>query len=272
MNVLAIDTTGKIGSVCILKNDQKLFEKVMLEPMNHLKFLAPLIDEAIKKSQLQINDIHLIAVSRGPGSFIGIRIGVVTARAIGQSLGIPIVAVPTLKSYIFNREEPGEICCPVFDARRNQVYGAAYFKEKELVSEACYMIDEYLDILYNAVNDGNFSGKVNFYGDALKFKEFIEEKFSSREFENNDLKKNSNTGSDSVRDFKIKVSANDFKNSKKSVYEIVEGEASGTKAFSIARLGLAMFEQGNAKEYNLILPEYLRKTEAERKLEERCPQ
>jgi len=272
MNVLAIDTTGKIGSVCILKNDQKLFEKVMSEPMNHLKFLAPLIDEAIKKSQLQINDIHLIAVSRGPGSFTGIRIGVATARAIGQSLGIPIVAVPTLKSYIFNREEPGEICCPVFDARRNQVYGAAYFKEKELVSEACYMIDEYLDILYNAVNDGNFSGKVNFYGDALKFREFIEEKFSSREFENDDLKKNSNTGSDSVRDFKIKVSANDFKNSKKSVYEIVEGEASGTKAFSIARLGLAMFEQGDAKEYNLILPEYLRKTEAERKLEERCPQ
>ena len=49
MNVLAIDTTGKIGSVCILKNDQKLFEKVMSEPMNHLKFLAPLIDEAINK-------------------------------------------------------------------------------------------------------------------------------------------------------------------------------------------------------------------------------
>ena len=70
MNVLAIDTTGKIGSVCILKNDQKLFEKVMSEPMNHLKFLAPLIDEAIKKSQLQINDIHLIAVSRGPGSLL----------------------------------------------------------------------------------------------------------------------------------------------------------------------------------------------------------
>ena len=92
--------------------------------------------------------------------------------------------MPTLKNYIFNREKPGEICCPVFDARRNQVYGAAYFKEKELVSEACYMIDEYLDILYNAVNDGNFSGKVNFYGDALKFREFIEEKFSSREFEN----------------------------------------------------------------------------------------
>lgn len=232
MNILGIDTTGKIGSVCVVKSG-KVYENFMQEPMNHLKLLADIIDKTCKESELTIGDIDLIAVSKGPGSFTGIRIGVSTARGIGQILGIPIVGVPTLESFVYNKEIEGELCCPLLDARRNQVYGGAYTKSEVLIPEGCYMIDEYLSALVKKLEKEKIEGKINFYGDGIKFGDFIKEAFAEHE----------------------------------GNYEIFEDDRAGAMASSIAKLGEKMAEKGEAKEYSLILPEYLRKAEAERKLE-----
>lgn len=149
MNILAIETTGQEASVAIINNQGLVGEEISTQKLNHLQNLMPMVDKLLEKCRLTIDDLSLIAVSEGPGSFTGIRIGIASARALAQVLEIHTISVPTLKSFAYHLPDYKGIICPIFDARRNQVYGAAFQwgedgSIQELVPGAAYDLEELL--------------------------------------------------------------------------------------------------------------------------------
>lgn len=148
MAILAIETTGPHCSVAILDNEGGLHQKTGTQVMNHLRILTPMIRDLMDQCGITWTDLEHIAVSVGPGSFTGIRIGVSTGRALNQITGIPLIAVETLAA--FGRQEGedgGTMVCPLLDARRSQVYAGAYRFGQTVISGGPYMLDEFLEML-----------------------------------------------------------------------------------------------------------------------------
>lgn len=235
MIILAIETTGPLASVAVLYEDGQIKEKINQTHYSHLEEIVPMIKGLLFEQDLTQDDIAAIAVSRGPGSFTGIRIGMVTAKAIAQIWDKPIVEVPTLASFAYGQEKASvSIICPVFDARRNQVYAAAYEIENNiaqtLVEEGAYMLDSFLALLEKS----NHKNKhVLFYGDGINAYEEQINRYPSP--------------------FSIAPQTDRFQ-----------------RAGNVARLGAERFAQGNITDAFKAKPEYLRKSEAERKLLEKC--
>ena len=103
-----------------------LAEQTLNVGKTHSERLMPLVDGVLRASGIQREQLQVIAVAAGPGSFTGIRIGVATARALAQGLSIPAVGVSTLEAMAEAVHLPGALVCPLLDARRNQVYTALY--------------------------------------------------------------------------------------------------------------------------------------------------
>ena len=127
MYILAIETTGLKASVAIIDENMRVWKAESDRKLSHLQNLIPLIGDLLEKSKLTLDDITHIAVSEGPGSFTGIRIGIATGKALAQALKLPMISVPTLKSFAWNVPDFDGLICPIFDARRDQVYAGAYF-------------------------------------------------------------------------------------------------------------------------------------------------
>jgi tRNA threonylcarbamoyl adenosine modification protein YeaZ/ribosomal-protein-alanine acetyltransferase len=150
--ILAIETTGPLCSVA-LRAGGRVYHRASEEGLRHLTSLVPMIDEIVTEAGLRPADLNGIAVSAGPGSFTGIRIGVATARALAQTIGIPLIKVPTLETFVYlpwekQGDDPCRIACPVFDARREQIYAGAYFLEPDgrimtLLHSGAYIIEDY---------------------------------------------------------------------------------------------------------------------------------
>jgi tRNA threonylcarbamoyladenosine biosynthesis protein TsaB len=147
MQILAIETTGPNCSTALLHGDNDITELVSDEKLNHLQVLTPMIREVLARCGTRLEDLDYIAASEGPGSFTGIRIGVSTARALSQASGVPLIAVPTLMAFGCGECEGERIVCPLFDARRHQVYAGAYRNCEEIVPGGTYMLDEFLALL-----------------------------------------------------------------------------------------------------------------------------
>ena len=139
MRLLAIDTTGAFSSTAIY-DDGIIAQIINEDDYSHLQKLVPGIKLLMDEEEVKPEDIDAVAVSRGPGSFTGIRIGMATAKGLAQIWNKPIVEVPTLATFAFCdyswTDEENALYCPVFDAKRMQVYAAAYEKNnKEAVYE-----------------------------------------------------------------------------------------------------------------------------------------
>jgi tRNA threonylcarbamoyladenosine biosynthesis protein TsaB len=113
----------------LLRDDVLLAEFTLNVKKTHSEKLMPLVDKLLQESGVEREQLQAIAVAAGPGSFTGIRIGVATARALAQGLAIPAVGVPTLEALAEGVTAPGALICPLLDARRNQVYTALYRRE-----------------------------------------------------------------------------------------------------------------------------------------------
>lgn len=120
--ILGFDTVSSVCSVCIYDGEYHQFETET--SFGHAGELMPLIDRALKSLSYTIKDMDAIVVSLGPGSFTGIRIGLSTALGLSKGSGIPCYGVDSLLSRIYPYE--GKIRIPLMDARRGNVYGAAY--------------------------------------------------------------------------------------------------------------------------------------------------
>ena len=126
MRVLAIDSSGLTATVAVVEDEQTIAEYTVNYKKTHSQTLLPMIDEVKKMIDLDLSSIDAIAVSGGPGSFTGLRIGSATAKGLGLALGKPLIHVPTVDALAYNVYGCGDLICPIMDARRNQVYTGIY--------------------------------------------------------------------------------------------------------------------------------------------------
>ena len=122
MKILAVDTTSEICGVTILEDENLIIENSLNNGLTHSENLMPLIREALERAELKLQDIDLIAVSTGPGSFTGIRIGVASVKAMAEVYSIPVADVTSLESLAKNVEEEYNTKVALIDARNNQCY------------------------------------------------------------------------------------------------------------------------------------------------------
>lgn len=126
MNILAFDCSSKTLAAAIGKDNEVLAEDYGAENRNHAPYLMPMIHELLEKTALKMQDIDIIGVTVGPGSFTGLRIGIATAKGFSDLLDIPIVPICSLDALAENYRDTHCILVPILDARKNQVYAAAY--------------------------------------------------------------------------------------------------------------------------------------------------
>lgn len=126
MKILAIDSSGLIASAALATEDAVLAEYTTNYKKTHSQTLLPMIDEIVRMTETELSALDAIAVTAGPGSFTGLRIGSATAKGLGQALDKPLIAVPTTEVLAWNLCGTEAVICPLMDARRSQVYTGLY--------------------------------------------------------------------------------------------------------------------------------------------------
>ena len=126
MKILGIDSSAKSASAAITDADKILGCFYTNTGLTHSQTLMPMIESLLKYSNTSLDDIDLIAVNKGPGSFTGVRIGVAAAKGLADVKNIPVCGTSTLESMAYNLVDIDCIACCVMDARCNQVYNAIF--------------------------------------------------------------------------------------------------------------------------------------------------
>lgn len=126
MRILALDSSGLVASVAIVDDDILIAEYTINYKKTHSQTLVPMMNEIKQMIELDLQSIDAIAVSAGPGSFTGLRIGSATAKGLGLALNKPLISIPTVDGLAYNLYGTNALVCPVMDARRNQVYTGIY--------------------------------------------------------------------------------------------------------------------------------------------------
>jgi len=238
LNILAIETTGKYGSAAVINGAGEVFSAISTEEMNHLKGMMLLIDEALREAGIDKSELTHVAASVGPGSFTGIRIGVVTARVMAQMFDVPCVAVSSLEAMagrvLDDAVSKGSLyVVPIINARRHQTYAGVWeaeftsdYEHKALspvMEEKQYMIEDLLKDLPE--------GPVYFTGDGIDaYKEIIESSLPE------------------------------------GTYVFADEELRYQHAESVAEIALKRAMADKVLGYNELMPEYMRLAEAEQRL------
>ena len=127
MKMLAMDTSSDVASVAVTEDGRLLGEYTMNnKKKTHSQKLMVMIDALLKDIEVDIKEIDLFAVSHGPGSFTGLRIGVATAKGLAHACQKPIIGISTLEALAYNLPFCEHIIVPVMDAGKNRVYAASY--------------------------------------------------------------------------------------------------------------------------------------------------
>lgn len=126
MKILGIDSSGLTASVAVMSEGILTGEYTIHNKKTHSQTLLPMISDMLVMAEIKPEELDCIAVSAGPGSFTGLRIGASTAKGLAWTLGIPIVPVSSLMGLAANVTQRGAVVCPIMDARRNQVYFGIY--------------------------------------------------------------------------------------------------------------------------------------------------
>ena len=231
MKLLVLDSSGLVASVALIEDDQLIAEYTTGNKLTHSQTLLPMLDEVIKRTSFEIEDIDAVAVAKGPGSFTGLRIGAATAKGLGLALDKPIIPVPTVDGLAYQLFGTSMIICPMMDARRKQVYTGFYRfegSEMKVLKEQCAQSVEDTLIQLREYNE-----PVVFLGDGVPvYKEEILEKMG-------DL----------------------------AIFSFFY--ANRQRAAAVGTLAQVYFAQGIYESADEFVPEYLRKSQAEREREER---
>lgn len=175
MKILAIDTSGMNLSVCILDETKVISDFNLSTGITHSENLLPMIDLMKQYTNIDLEDIDVLACSIGPGSFTGLRIGIATIKGFAISLNKKVIGIPTLTGLAYNTNFHDGLICSVLDAKNNNVYAGIYKYDGDIPKLVTDYITEDVDTLVNMLNKMN--EKVLFVGDgAITFKEkFISE-------------------------------------------------------------------------------------------------
>ena len=142
MKILGIDSSSITASVAITENDSVVAENFINNGLTHSQTLMPLVENVLEKSKLNLSDIDFFAVTNGPGSFTGIRIGIASIKGICDALNKKCIPVSTLEAIAEPLRNEDVIACAVMDARCNQVYTASFYKGKRLCDDRAVLIDD----------------------------------------------------------------------------------------------------------------------------------
>lgn len=253
MFILGIETTGPFCSVVIIGNESAWTAETN-NNLNHLQDLAPLIDDVLKKANCKLDELSAIAVSTGPGSFTGIRIGVSTARAISQIKNIPCISVDSLKA-LSQRDISKEqlemlvdkyfdkgvskkdisdkiIVATMIDARQEQIYCNAFYQGDEILKTAPRYLDDFLGCIEAFCKREEVKGII-IHGDGFK---------------------------------KYGESTKIYLNEKGIMTGFTE---ENQRALEVAIQGKVSYLSDETLTFRQLLPNYMRKPEAQRRLEER---
>ncbi len=126
MIILAVDSTAGVASVAVCDGEKLLASFTVNAGHTHSETLLPMVESALKMTGLTVDDIELFALSEGPGSFTGVRIGAATVKGLAFGREKPCVGVSTLEALAYNLCGSEGIICPCMNARRNQVYNALF--------------------------------------------------------------------------------------------------------------------------------------------------
>ncbi len=162
--ILNIETSTKACSVAISEGPNiKAIKEVNSKEYQHNEFLYSFIQETLSIANITTEDLDAIAISEGPGSYTGLRIGTSTAKGLCHGLNIPLIAVSTLQSLANLDTSKSDFICPMLDARRMEVFSAVFDihltpleKTQSIVVEKSFR-EEYLE-----------KGKVAFIGDGVE--------------------------------------------------------------------------------------------------------
>lgn len=130
MSILAIDTATQVSSVAVASADKLAAELTMQAKLTHSETLMPHIKEVLRMANVRKEQLEGIAVSIGPGSFTGLRIGLAAAKAMAYALDLPIVGVSTLKALAYHYPVPGLRIVSLLDAQKGNAYSESYEWEK----------------------------------------------------------------------------------------------------------------------------------------------
>ena len=183
MKILGVDSSGLTASVSVYEDGKIIAVNSVNNNKTHSQTLLPMIDYVMKQAELEPEELDAIATACGPGSFTGLRIGAATVKGLSLALDIPVIPVSTLEGLAYNAVGMDGIVCPVMDARRGQVYTAAYrFKGdsyEEIISKRAVPVGELADELDALRGDK----RIIFLGDGVNVhEEFIREHFGKNAY------------------------------------------------------------------------------------------
>lgn len=230
MKVLAIESSGNVASVAIASEEKVLAEITTDSKKTHSQTLLPMIDEILRKSECTVADMDFIAISKGPGSFTGLRIGSATAKGMAFAAEKEIVEVGTLEAMAYGVSDTTSVICPLIDARNKNVFAGFYRVNEdgdliEVEVQQALTIDETIEKI-------NGFEKVVLLGDGVDAnKEELKEKITT-------------------------------------AYRFVPVHLNRQRAGIVAALGMRYYEMGKAMPSSEHAPTYLRKSQAERMREQ----
>ncbi len=225
MFVLGIDTATRVAGAAVIGEDRLISERFIHNLKTHSENIIPMIRQVMEDAGIKPVSLSGVAVTGGPGSFTGLRIGMAVAKTMGQALNIPVLAVSTLQALAWNVYGVEGLICPVLDARKNEVYTCLYKSGpgglEELSSPAALGPDRLVAELAGSED------KITFLGDGVPvYREVLVEKLGPRAL--------------------FVTMINCF-----------------SRASAVAELGLARLKEGRLGDPTFLQPVYLRKSEAE---------
>ncbi len=152
MIILGVESSATSASAAVIKDGKLLSEFFSDTGLTHSQTLLPIINGALSSAEVTTDNLDLIAVSNGPGSFTGVRIGIATIKGIAFTKNIPCAEISTLECMAYNVPQFDGIVCATMDARCNQVYTALFdrksgCKVNRLTNDTAMPIDELGDML-----------------------------------------------------------------------------------------------------------------------------
>ena len=231
MKILSIDTSSGVASAAVTEDEKLICEFILNNKLTHSQTLMPIIDRVLKESDTDLSQMDFIAVTNGPGSFTGLRIGVSTAKGLADALKKPVVGVSTLEAMAYNLPYCGFLIVPIMDARRSQVYNAVYRWNKneleQISSPRAISVEDLLKEL-KELNE-----KAVFLGDGVPvYKDIIKQEMGENVM-------------------------------------FAPSCANAQRASSVAVAAKKLYENGKATDGLGLVPVYLRKSQAEREAEEK---
>ncbi|WP_037356875.1 tRNA (adenosine(37)-N6)-threonylcarbamoyltransferase complex dimerization subunit type 1 TsaB [Selenomonas sp. FC4001] len=168
MSILAIDTATQVSSVAVLKEGRLLAELTMQGKLTHSETLLPHIEQVLKMAAVAKEELTGIAVSNGPGSFTGLRIGLAAAKAMSYVLGLPLVGVSTLQALAYQLPAPGVRVMCLLDAQKGNAYVESYrWENNSLQVVDSVQVAKITDIVAACAN---MNEQVILLGDAVQKK------------------------------------------------------------------------------------------------------